>query len=235
MGEMPGLRERKKLRTRRALTAAALRLFMEKGYEQTTVSEIAMAADVSTRTFFSYFASKEEVLFHTSREHIDRALRTVAERRAGESVIGLLTRAIDATFDALADNPEIRRNVMVVNHLVMTVPSLQAHALLLLFDTQRELVEALRRACPDELDLTQAAAVVGGVVGAAKLAGFIRANRGDTPEEVLAAGREAAEMTLAALRAVPPPPSRPARDDTEPGRPPGHGRRESGGDDPPGR
>ncbi|MEU0517785.1 helix-turn-helix domain-containing protein [Streptosporangium sp. NPDC006007] len=207
MGEVPGLRERKKLRTRRALTAAALRLFMEKGYEQTTVSEIAMTADVSTRTFFSYFASKEEVLLFNSRENLGRVLRTVAERRSGESAADLLARAVGAVFDVVSADAEIEWEIASVNHLIMTVPSLRAHALLLLFDTQREMAEALHRACPDELDLVEAAAAVGGVVGAVKLAGFIRLNRGAPPAEVMAACRRAAEMALAGLRAISTPPA----------------------------
>ena len=75
-----GLRERKKLRTRRAIAGAALRLFAERGYEETTISDIAAAAEVSPRTFFSYFPSKEDVVFAEMDERLADVRAGLAER-----------------------------------------------------------------------------------------------------------------------------------------------------------
>src|SRR5690242_4574375 len=72
-----GLRERKKAQTREALCDAALELFNRDGFEQTTVEDIAEACDVSPRTFFRYFRTKEDALFAESDERCGRLLTTL--------------------------------------------------------------------------------------------------------------------------------------------------------------
>jgi AcrR family transcriptional regulator len=85
-----GLRERKKQQTREAIHRAAMRLFAERGFEATTIADIAAAADIAPRTFFSYFASKEEAVFpkfDPAFADFDRALR---ERPAGTTALDAL-------------------------------------------------------------------------------------------------------------------------------------------------
>ncbi len=60
----PGLRERKKQRTHESIARVALELFAQRGYDETTLDDIAEAADISKRTIFSYYQSKEDILFH---------------------------------------------------------------------------------------------------------------------------------------------------------------------------
>jgi AcrR family transcriptional regulator len=78
-----GLRERKKERARRELERAALELFEKNGFEGTTIKEIAAAAEMSPRTFFRYFETKEDVIFAHAAEDME-ALRTCLARQPME-------------------------------------------------------------------------------------------------------------------------------------------------------
>ncbi len=82
-----GLRARKKLRTREAIVTEALALFAEDGYQQTTVANIAEAADVSKGTLFAYFRSKEEILFADSAPLREEFFRELRERSSGLSAL----------------------------------------------------------------------------------------------------------------------------------------------------
>jgi AcrR family transcriptional regulator len=94
-----GLRERKKQRTREQIVEAAMRLFAERGYHATTIADIATAADVAPRTFFTYFPSKEAVVFHNLDRDLDSLASALRDRRPSETAFDALRRWIDAMFD----------------------------------------------------------------------------------------------------------------------------------------
>ncbi|CAM5396792.1 TetR family transcriptional regulator [Streptomyces aurantiogriseus] len=91
---METLRERKKQRTREALLRSALELFTTQGYEQTTVDEIAEAVDVSQRTFFRYFAGKEEAALALTEMTVARFVEAVRARPPHEAPMEALRQAV---------------------------------------------------------------------------------------------------------------------------------------------
>ncbi|MFF8383580.1 TetR/AcrR family transcriptional regulator [Streptomyces kanasensis] len=102
-GSATGLRERKKQRTHAALLRTALELFTTQGYEQTTVDEIADAVQVSQRTFFRYFASKEDAAFAVQQmveRHFVAALR---DRPATEGPFDALRNSVLEAWDTIGE------------------------------------------------------------------------------------------------------------------------------------
>jgi AcrR family transcriptional regulator len=96
-----GLRELKKQRTRNALVRAALELFTTQGYEQTTVDEITDTVDVSQRTFFRYFAGKEEVAFAVQETVESHFYAAFCERPADEAPMTALRHAVLFAWDTI--------------------------------------------------------------------------------------------------------------------------------------
>src|ERR1700727_2794888 len=86
-GPPASLRERKKLATRRELRRAPLRMIADRGYSNVTVEEIAEAANVSPRTFFNYFPTKEAALFGADPELAEATPDVVVHQAPGEPVV----------------------------------------------------------------------------------------------------------------------------------------------------
>ena len=101
--------QRRRDRTRRALTLAALELFRTKGYNATTVEEIANAADVSPRTFFHYFGSKEEVLFGGHDERRRNLISVLRDRLGAEPVWKAVCTAMMTVVDHFEADPDFFR------------------------------------------------------------------------------------------------------------------------------
>jgi AcrR family transcriptional regulator len=119
------LRERKKAATRVQLMNVALRLFEAQGFDDTTVDEIAAAADVAPRTFFRYFPTKVDVLFADHPEEIALIRDTLAGRASDETVIDALRRAmLEGIGKAVADPSRF----LTRSRLVASVPAANAHS-----------------------------------------------------------------------------------------------------------
>ena len=155
------LRERKRRRTRARLIEAGRRLFEERGYDQTTVADIAAAAEIGTRTFFAYFETKELLLFPESDPRVTAALEAIRTRAASETPAQVLLRGLeDEAIEDEASNPMAQLRL----RLTADVPAVQARALRLQLDAQRRITAALLDAFP-QLTEVQAAAFVGAFVG----------------------------------------------------------------------
>ncbi|HSS94635.1 MAG TPA: TetR family transcriptional regulator [Candidatus Dormibacteraeota bacterium] len=89
-----GLRARKKLRTRKALIEAAVRLYREQGYDGVTVAAIAREADVAPRTFFGYFESKEDVFLDPGDERIEMLVQAIRQRDRNQPILAAVRPAL---------------------------------------------------------------------------------------------------------------------------------------------
>ena len=121
----PSLGERKRERTREAVADTALRLFAARGFDQVTVEEIAAASEVSPRTFFRYFATKEDTLFSESDAGREALLRALADQPGEASAVDALQSAMGALAAYYADMGERLR---LRHQVVVSSPSLRTRA-----------------------------------------------------------------------------------------------------------
>jgi AcrR family transcriptional regulator len=191
------LRDRKRARTRQALVDAATDLFERHGYEQTTVADIAAAAEIGTRTFFSYFPSKEELLFPESEARVQAAVESIAARGPDDVPAEVLLRALQKIGE---DSDEMASRLAALRtRLIRTVPAVRGRALQIQLEAQREIARHLAAAFPDELDEVRAAALTGAFVGA--ISGALQVlldglERPDDPAAVQAAVKRATDVAL---------------------------------------
>jgi AcrR family transcriptional regulator len=121
-----GLRDRKRQRTRAALEAAALRLFAERGFDETTVEQIAGEAEISPRTFFHHFPTKEDVVLADHQRRLERLVVVLADRPDDEAPM----RALRSALLEVATDFEAERDAILLRaRLVIGNPSVLARSL----------------------------------------------------------------------------------------------------------
>jgi AcrR family transcriptional regulator len=158
------LRDRKRTRTRQALVTAAAGLFESCGYDETTIAEIAAAAEIGTRTFFSYFASKEDLLFPEADIRVRAAVDAIAARGPQDGPAEVLLRALQQVGE---DSDDLSGRLSALRlRLIRTVPAVRGRGLQLQMDAQRQIARHLAEAFPDQIDEVGAAALTGAFLGA---------------------------------------------------------------------
>jgi len=156
-----GLRERKKARTRAALREHALRLFREKGYQNTTVEQIAAAAEVSPSTFFRYFPTKEDLVL---QDDMDTRMIEALEHQPPEmgpvAAVRAASREMFASYTT-ADIEILRETT----RLTVTVPEVRARAMDEFARTITVVAEAVARRSGHSADDLAVRAVAGAIIG----------------------------------------------------------------------
>ena len=188
----PGLRERKRQQTRERLTRMAMALFLERGFEATTLDDIAAAADISRRSFFHYFASKEDVVFAWQEESTAALIAAVAVRPANESMLAAAENAISAMVRQLKPGEAI-----AMAQLKRDNPALQARDQVKYEKLERALAEALGKRAGHKTERLQARLVAMIATGAMRIGGELWAAEGarENPEALV-------KRTFAAIRAI---------------------------------
>ncbi|MEV6267108.1 TetR family transcriptional regulator [Kribbella sp. NPDC051936] len=156
---MTGLRERKKQQTYDALSEAAIALFLERGFDEVSVTDIAAAADVSKPTLFKYFPTKQDLVLHRIADHRHESARVVTAAAAPpvralreHFLAGLVARD---PITGLNDHPQ----VLAYYRLVFTTPALTTRLHQFMDDDESALADALGGDLAGELLAAQVVSV----------------------------------------------------------------------------
>ena len=178
MATTPGLRERKKQQTRERIIEEALRLFAARGFERTTVAEIAEAAEISPRTFFGYFRAKDDVVFHDHDELHGRFVEHLRSRAEGETTFDALRAWVDALLESgKLDEPDHRLR----HRLVHDTPSLAAREKGHMAEFEQLIAEAVAKDLGEDVASLRPHLVAAAAIAA--LDALSRWDDGDVPED----------------------------------------------------
>lgn len=158
-----GLRERKKEQTRRNIEDAAIRLFEERGYQATTVADIAAAADIAPRTFFAYFPSKEAVLFGDFDTSFEGLHAHMDQRGPEETTFDAVRAWIG---DLIEDEAHDHDREICRRRLIADNEALTAHERHLMGRFERLLAENVARDLGDDPDDLQPRLVAAAAIAA---------------------------------------------------------------------
>jgi len=161
-----GLRQRKRQQTRERLTRVAMALFLDRGFEATTLDDIAAAADVSRRSFFHYFSSKEDVVFAWQEDSITALIAAIAARPANESMLAAAENAISAMVRQLEPGEALAMARLKRDNL-----ALQARDQVKYEKLERAAAEALHRRAGNKTDKLEARLVAMIATGAMRIGG----------------------------------------------------------------
>ncbi|HEX8939541.1 MAG TPA: TetR family transcriptional regulator [Candidatus Limnocylindrales bacterium] len=157
----PGLRERKKARTRAAIQEHALRLFRRQGYETTTVEQIAEAAEVSPSTFFRYFGTKEDVVLYDPFDPV--LIEAFLAQPPELPPVEALRRAMRSTLEPTPGDWLTQQQERA--DLILGVPELRRRMLDGFVDSMQPFAEALARRTGRRADDFEVQNVVGALIG----------------------------------------------------------------------
>jgi AcrR family transcriptional regulator len=118
-----GLRERKKRAARETIAATARRLFAERGFDAVTVAEVAAAADVSEKTVFNHFATKEDLAFAGREEGIAQFVAAIAERAPGSSILDVFRAMTHTILDVFVAGGD--EDLLAVATIIRGSPALR--------------------------------------------------------------------------------------------------------------
>ncbi|MZD07260.1 TetR family transcriptional regulator [Streptomyces sp. SID5785] len=194
-----GLRERKKKQTALKVWRTAVDLFLEHGFDQVSVAQIAEAAEVSKMTVFNYFGTKEDLLMGPMEEHVEDLARAIEERPRGGSAVDAVRAMV---LRKIADrDPSIglseQGNELALIQLINRTPALARRALLWSVQGEQAATRVLTEETGDALLSAVAASQLSGVVSALMNENHRRILAGAARDEVARGAVERAERAFA--------------------------------------